>query len=153
MSIALLNSLRLGTPSSGHLVATLSLIVVSLGLFATLVGGCDLLAGCRPIPPSSLPSGQPTGEPTYEVHGAKIAIWGVGSDRVELDVGLNQFVESRDERIDDVTIRGHRGLLFLHEDAGVVRPAVTWTERGCDYTLLLDPSTSVESAYTYAQRY
>ena len=88
-----------------------------------------------------------------EVHSAKVAYWGSGKDLVELVVGLDQYVSTTDQRIGDISIRGHGGLLFLHQEADGMRPAVTWTEAGCDYTVLLNASISVGAARSYAEAY
>jgi hypothetical protein len=134
-------------------VAIASALILGLGAVITVAGGCDLLAGCPVITPSALPDGQPPGNPTLDVHSDKVAIWGSGPDRVELDIGLNLFVDYTDQMRGDVVIRGRPGMLFLHNDGSVTRPAITWTERGCDYTLSLDSSVSTDSARAYAARY
>lgn len=81
--------------------------------------------------------------------GAKQVMWGTGKDRVDLRIGL-WYLASGEPALATVAIRGTTGTVYQLEPGDT---AVSWTERGCDYTVFLDSSLSAESIADFAARY
>jgi hypothetical protein len=128
--------------------------IAAVLLGATLGWWSGVVRGCEPIAPSVLPSGAAPGDGTVDVAGGtKQVIWGDGQDRVDQRVGLSFYGGSGDRVLFNVAVRGNPAIVYSTDPEFGEILALSWTEAGCDRTLLFDASMDAEEIARYAARY
>lgn len=110
-------------------------------------------AGCEILAPSRMPDGAAVGTGILELlDGRRTVRWGPSDASVTLAVGWEPPQATGDDPI-PVGIRGHAGLAQLVDQDEASRPAITWTEEGCEYAVMLPPDAGLDVAVEYAGRY
>jgi hypothetical protein len=132
--------------------AALAVVAALVGLL--LIAEIGPLRGCRPIPPSELPSGAPIGDPDEDVYaGGTQVTWGSGSDQIRQVIGPD-FLDPSRPPISFVAVRGQPAAIFSIDAAdGGSDLALSWQLGGCSYTVLLARGKSVDDAVMFAARY
>ena len=138
-------------------ISLLIVIVGSGGLWWGVSYGP--LAGCRVDAPHELPSGAPSGQGVEGFVGEVThVVWGAGGDQIDEALGESEYRAGDPDqgRIAAVAIHGHPAVLFaLTPDSRASQAllAFTWSDAGCDRTILLARGTTIEGAEAYAARF
>jgi hypothetical protein len=138
----------------------ISLLVVVVGAGGLWWGvSYGPLAGCRADGPHELPSGAPPGQGVEGMLGGVThVVWGAAADQIDEVVGDSYFSADDPDQIRaaSVSIHGHPAVLFaLTPDNRVGQGllAFSWSDGGCDRTVLLVRGMSIENAEAYAGRF
>jgi hypothetical protein len=111
-------------------------------------------ADCVIPTPRAMPNGQPPGYGVFElVDGVRSVRWGPRDEAVVAVIGGSIQDAAEVVREAAVTVRGHEARAVIVEGGGAERPALTWTEAGCDVVAWLPVALTLDDVIAYADAY